>query len=80
MTIVELSQVTFHLTATLAIIIITAIFIIMAYEINKSINNTRRFIKSIKDESIHLYSKLDKFLMGIAALPLIKLFKKKKVK
>lgn len=79
MDLLTLSQIIFNLTATLAILVVGALVGIIAFEILQSIRATKKLAHDLKEQSAHLYSKIDSFLVGIASLSFVsKLFNKKK--
>ncbi len=81
MTTLEISQIIFNFTTSLAIIVVAVLWALIALEVLKSIHRAKKFVKNVKEESTELYRKLDIFLAGFAAMPfLMNIFKKRKKK
>ncbi len=79
MNILEISEIIFNFTVSIAILAVSVLVAIIALEVIYSIRRTKKFVKGIKEESTQLYRKLDVFLAGFAAMPFIaKIFTKKK--
>lgn len=77
----EISQIIFNIVISLAVILITTLFSIIAYETIKFIKLTKMFLAGVNHESSEIYNKINKFLEGLFSLSLIsKLFTKKKIK
>ena len=81
MTILETSQIIFNVIISLAVIVVTALLSIIAYDIIKCIKATKKFLSDISKESAELYEKINSFLENILKVSFIsKFFKKKKSK
>ena len=81
MTILEISQIIFNLVISLAVILITALVTIIAYDIIKFCKSIKKFMDGVNKESAELYDKINKFLEGVVSLSFFsKFFKKKKSK
>ncbi len=79
MNILELSEIIFNFTVSIAIVAVSVLVAMIAIEILYSIRRTKKFVKDIKEESVELYRRVDIFLAGFAAMPFIaKIFKKNK--
>lgn len=79
MNILEVSQVLFNFTATAVILIVGALFGVIAVEIIMGINQAKRVAREIKIQSTEFYRRVDGFLAGFAAMPfLMNIFKKRK--
>ena len=79
MSLLEISQIVFNLIISLAVVLITALITVIAYDIVKFIKCIKIFLNNIDKESSELYEKINKFLEGIFNLSFVsKFFKKKK--
>lgn len=79
MSILELSQIIFNLVISFAVIVITVLFSVIAYDTIKFSRSVKKFVDDINKESSELYNKINNFLEGIFNLSFIsKFFKKKK--
>ena len=79
MTILILSQIIFNFVISLAVIVITALISVIAYDIIKFSKSIKKFMDGVNKESSELYGKINKFLENIFNLSFIsKFFKKKK--
>jgi predicted PurR-regulated permease PerM len=78
MLILETSQIIFNLVISLAVIVITVLISVIAYDIIKFIRSIKKFMDGVNKESAELYNKINNFLETISNLSIIsKLFKKK---
>ena len=77
MQLLEFSQITFNLIASLAIIVVTVLIGVIAYDAIKFINATKKFMDTIGKESSQLYGKINNFLEGIFNLSFFSRFFKK---
>jgi type II secretory pathway component PulC len=80
MTILILSQIIFNLVISLAVIVITALISVIAYDIIKFSKSIKKFMDGVNKESSELYEKINKFLENIFNLSFISKFLKKKKK
>jgi hypothetical protein len=79
MSILEISQIIFNLVISFAVIVITVLFGIIAYDTIKFSKSVKKFVDDIDKESSELYNKINKFLESIFTLSFVsKFFKKKK--
>ncbi|KKP42966.1 MAG: hypothetical protein UR46_C0021G0007 [Parcubacteria group bacterium GW2011_GWA1_33_6] len=78
MPLLEISQIVFNLTVSFAIIIITALFGIIAYDIIRLIKGIKKFSNDLNQESTKLYKNLNNFLEGISKLSFISWLLRKK--
>ena len=79
MAILEISQIIFNFVISLAVIVITALISVIAYDMIKFSKSVKKFMDGVNKESSELYEKINKFLENIFNLAFItKFFKKKK--
>ena len=79
MTILILSQIIFNFVGSLAIIIISILIGIIAFDIIKFSKSIKVFFNNLNQKSNELYKNLDNFFASIFTLPFIsQLFGKKK--
>lgn len=79
MTTLEISQVVYNLVMSIAVIVVTVLFGIIAYDTIKFIKAIKIFLENINKESSELYGKINNFLEGIFNLSFFtKFFKKKR--
>jgi len=79
MSILEFSQILFNLVISLAVIIITVLFGVIAFDIIKFSKSLKKFFEDVNKESSELFSKINKFLESIFTLSFVsKFFSKKK--
>ena len=78
MPILEISQIIFNIVISAAVIVITALISVIAYDIIKFIRAIKKFMDGVNKESAELYNKINNFLETISNFSIIsKLFKKK---
>jgi hypothetical protein len=78
MSILELSQIIFNLITSFAVIVITVLISVIAYDIIKFARATKKFVEEVNKESTELYNKINNFLETVFNLSIVsKLFKKK---
>lgn len=77
MPLLEFSQITFNLIASLAIVVVTILVSVIAYDAIKFINATKKFLDNVSKESSQLYGKINNFLEGIFNLSFVSRFFKK---
>ena len=80
MTILEISQIIFNLIISLAVIVVTALFTLIAYEIIKFIKVIKQFLADVDRESTEIYEKINKIMESIMTMSFISKFFKKKNK
>ena len=80
MSLLETSQIIFNLIVSLAVILITALISIIAYDIIKFSKSFKALIDNINKESSELYEKINKFLENLFNLSFISKFFNKKNK
>ena len=81
MTLLETSQIIFNLVASIAIVVVSLLICIIAFDIIKFFKNIKKVFNDVTEKSNELYGRIDDFLANIAALPFLsRLFKKKKSK
>lgn len=79
MTTLEISQIIFNFVISLAVIMITALISVIAYDIIKFSKAIKKFMDGVNRESSELYEKINKFLESVSNLSFVsKFFKKKK--
>jgi hypothetical protein len=79
MSTLEISQIIFNLVISLAVIVITALISVIAYDIIRFSKSIKKFMDGVNKESSELYEKINKFVENIFNLSFIsKFFKKKK--
>ncbi|MDP2741264.1 MAG: hypothetical protein Q8O66_01070 [bacterium] len=79
MTTLILSQIIFNFVASIAIITISVLIGIIAFDIIKFTKSIKNFFNNLNEKSNELYKNLDNFFAGISTLPFISgLFKKKR--
>jgi len=79
MTILILSQIIFNLVGSIAIIVISILIGIIAFDIIKFSRSIKEFFTNLNQKSNELYRNLDNFFASIFTLPFIsQLFGKKK--
>ena len=78
MTILEFSQIIFNLVISVAVIVVTVLFGVIAYDIIQFSKVAKKFFNDVSKESSELYEKINKFLESIFSLSFIsKIFNKK---
>ena len=78
MSILELSQIIFNLITSFAVVVITVLISVIAYDIIKFTRATKKFVEKVNKESSEVYNKINNFLETIFNLSIIsKLFNKK---
>ncbi len=81
MTTLEISQIIFNLVASIAIIVVSALIAIIAFDIIKFIKSAKKVFSNLNEKSNKLYGHIDDFFINISVLPFIsRLFKKRKSK
>ena len=81
MSILEISQIIFNLVISLAVVVITVLISIIAYDIIKFSKSVKKFMDGVNKESSELYEKINKFVENIFNLSFLsRFFKKKKSK
>ncbi len=79
MSILETSQIIFNLIISLAVILITTLVVVIAYDIIKISKSFKNLIESISKGSSEIYEKINQFLENIFKLSFLsKFFNKKK--
>jgi len=79
MSVLEISQIIFNFVVSFAVIVITALISVIAYDIIKFGKSVKKFMDGLNKESSELYEKINKFAENIFNLSFItKFFKKKK--
>jgi len=79
MTTLILSQIIFNFVASIAIIAISVLIGIIAFDIIKFTKSIKNFFNNLNEKSNELYRNLDNFFASISTLPFISgLFKKKR--
>ncbi len=79
MSLLEISQIIFNFVTSFAVIVITALISVIAYDIIKFSKSVKKFMDGVNKESSELYEKINKFVENIFNLSFItKFFKKKK--
>ncbi len=79
MNVLEISQIIFNLTVSIAIIVVGVFFSIIAFDIIKAIKNIKNFAQVVKKESADFHRHVNGFLEAMATIPFItKFFSKKK--
>ena len=77
MSILEISQIIFNVTASLAIIIVGVLVGTIAFEVMIVVKRVKKLVHEVKQESAYVRQKLDSFLLAITSLSFVsKLFKK----
>ncbi|MGD0577103.1 MAG: hypothetical protein ABSA74_03460, partial [Candidatus Staskawiczbacteria bacterium] len=71
MTILEFSQILFNLVISLAAIIITVLFGVIAFDIIKFSKSLKKFFDDVDKESAELYGKINKFLESVFTLAFV---------
>ena len=78
MTILEFSQITFNLVISVAVVVVTVLFGVIAYDVINFSKAAKKFFNDINKESSELYERINKFLESIFSLSFIsKIFNKK---
>jgi hypothetical protein len=81
MTLLIISQIIFNLVISLAVIVVTVLVSVIAYDVIRFSKSVERFFDGITKESAEVYGKINKFLESLFNLSFIsKFFKKKKSK
>ena len=79
MSLLETSQIIFNLVISAAVIVVAALFSMIAYDIIKFSRSVKVFIDDVDKESSIIYQKINKFLEAIFTLSFVsKFFKKNK--
>jgi hypothetical protein len=79
MTLLETSQIIFNFVISIAVIVVAVLISVIAFDVIKCTNATKKFFEGLTQESAELYTKIDKFLEGLFKLSFLnKLFNKKK--
>ena len=81
MSTLEISQIIFNFVMSFAVIVVTVLISVIAYDIIKFSKSIKKFVDGVNRESSELYGKINKFLESLFNLSFItKFFKKKKSK
>jgi len=80
MTTLEVSQILFNFVMSFAVIIITVLISVIAFDIIKFSESVKQFMDGLNKESSELYEKINKFVENIFNLSFISRFFKKKKK
>ena len=82
MTTLETSHIIFNFVISFAVIIVTVLISVIAYDIIKFCKSIKKFMDGVNKESSELYDKINKFLEAIFSLSFISRFfhKEKKKK
>ncbi len=79
MTALETSQIIFNLIVSLAVVLLTTLVSIIAYDIIKLSKSLKKLVESINKGSSEIYEKINKSLEALFSLSFItKFFNKKK--
>ena len=79
MTTLEISQIIFNFIASFAVVIITVLVSVIAYDTIKFTKAIKKFFTGLNKESEEIYGKLNNFLEKMLSLAFVsKFFKKKK--
>jgi len=74
MSILETSQIIFNFVISFAVIIVTILISVIAYDIIKFCKSIKKFTDDVNKESSELYNKINNFLEGIFNLSFISKF------
>lgn len=81
MSLLEVSQIGFNFVASIAIIVISVLIGIIAFDIIKFSKSIKNFFNNLNEKSNEIYKSLDNFFTNISVLPFLsRLFKKRKSK
>ena len=80
MSILESSQIIFNLIVSLAVVLVTTLVSIIAYDIIKLSKSLKKLVESINKGSSEIYEKINKFLETLFGLSFLSNFFNKKKK